>query len=255
MRLWRAQILFATACATLLAASAFAQQSALTLEHISEQSDDPRGTANPTEADHALALYRADEWNRALVCPEQRAATQPTDHHRIRCEYPRVATLATGPVALTVGLSSTHHEHEGMYGSTEDIVVLSRNPLASDQVVIATLTQLDVDVVDTVTHFRMRRQRVVDLDHDGENDLCIESVEEEGPGLFEVMDLHGRPFRPTRRTRGIDAWSVDPAGALQRREALDENCPSRGYTAFVTPAAVSDDPVERRRTVQGAARR
>lgn len=239
----------------LLAASAAAQQSGLTLEHISEQSEDPRGTANPTEADHALALYRVDEWNRALVCPEQRAATQPTDHHRIRCEYPRVATLATEPVALTVALSITRHEHDGMYGSTEDIVVLSQNPMTAAQMVIATITQLDIDVVDTVTHFRMRRQRVLDLDHDGQNDLCIESVEEEGPGLFEVMDLHGRPFRPTRRTRGIDAWSVDTTGALHRRESLDESCPSRGYAPFVAPATVGDDPVERRRTVQGAARR
>jgi len=153
-----------------------------------------------------------------------------------------------------VALSVTHHEHDGMYGKNEDVVVLSRNPPATEPTVVATLTQLTFDVFDAGTTFRMRRQRVVDLDRDGADDLCIESVEETGPGLFTLMDLRGRPFRPMTRTRGIDAWSVSLRGELVRRPALDGRCPARGYRPFVAPARPSADPVEARRSAQGEAR-
>lgn len=244
----------ASACVLVLAGSAGAQQASLTLERAGEQGPDPRRHANPTEADHALALYREDEWNRALACPEQRAAVQPTDPHRIRCELSPVGVLATGPVPLTVALSITHHEHDGMYGKDEDVVVLSGNPGAPEPSVVATVTQLSFDVVDTGTTFRMRRQRVIDLDRDGASDLCIESVEETGPGLFTIMELRGRPFRPASRTRGIDAWTVSLAGELVRRAALDGRCPGTGYRPFVAPATSSTDPVEARRAAQGEAR-
>lgn len=238
-----------------LSGTAVAEPTTLRLERAAAQSPDPRRSANPTEADHALALYREDEWNRALVCPEQRAKVQPDVPHRIRCELSPVAVLATGPVPLTVALSTSHHEHEGMYGTDEDVVVLASKPNAPEPNVVATITQLSFDVVDTGTTFRMRRQRVVDLDRDGADDLCIESVEETGPGLFAVMDLRGRPFRPTTRTRGIDAWSVSLDGELVRRPALDGRCPTTGYRPFVAPSVKSTDPVERRRAAQGEASR
>lgn len=243
-----------SASVVVVAAGAAAQQATLTLDWDGEQEPDPRSHANPSAADHALALYREDEWNRALVCPEQRAATQPADRHRIRCDFAPVASLPTGPVPLTVALAQTAHEFDGMYGNDEDVVVLARNPMATESVVVATITQLSIDVVDCRTTFRMRRQRVADLDGDGANDLCIESVEETGPGLFTVMNLHGRPFHPATRTRGIDAWSVDPAGGLVRRAALDDLCPRRGYQPFVALPTAPGDPVVRRRLAQGDAR-
>ncbi len=238
----------------IVAVEATAQPATLTLERDYDQEPAPRGHANPTEADHALALYREDEWNRALVCPEQRAATQPADRHRIRCDFAPVGVLATGPVALTVALASTHHEFDGMYGTDEDVVVLARNPMATEATVVATLSQLSIDVVDCLTTFRMRRQRVLDLDGDHDADLCIVSVEETGPGLFSVMSLRGRAFRPARRSRGIDAWSVSPAGELVRRAALDGSCPRRGYRPFVERRVPPSDPIERRRLTQGDAR-
>lgn len=246
--------LAASICLLALAGTAVAQRATLTLERAGAQGPDPRRSANPSEADHALALYREDQWNRALACPEQRAAVQPDDPHRIRCELSPVAVLATGPLPLTVALSTTHHEHDGMYGMDEDVVVLAHKPNAPEPIVVATVTQLSFDVVDSGTTFRMRRQRVVDLDRDGSDDLCIESVEETGPGLFAIMDLRGRPFRPRTRTRGIDAWSVSLAGELVRRPALDGRCPPSGYRPFVAPGKPSTDPVERRRAAQGEAR-
>ncbi len=207
----------------------------------------PRVEQNPRPEDRALALFREDAHNRALVCPRRRSATQPEDPATMRCAFSPLATLPTSP-ALRAGLSETSYEHDGMYGYSEDVVLVSRTPSGAERVV-GTLTQRQVDVYDASSVLRMRRQRVVRAR--GGDILCVESVIECGPGLFTLMERGGRPYRPHARSRGVDAFRLTPAGTLERAAALDGLCPARGYQSFVPPLRDANTPIERRRRVQG----
>jgi len=208
---------------------------------------------NPRPEDHALALFEEDEWNRAPVCPLARASVQPDAPDLLRCEHTGVATLPVGGGELWLGVAPEHHEHDGMYAYTENIVIV----IGGAQPRVAhTLVQWRHHVPDCFAEVQMRRQRVLDLDHDGETELCIESVAERGGGLFQVMSLgeHHQRWYPAERSRGFSAWSLDlGAGRLVRRSTLDGSCPRTGYRPFV-PTQAYGDAIGWRVTVQGADR-
>jgi hypothetical protein len=200
---------------------------------------------NSREQDRVLALFADDAYNRALVCPGSRG---PAGAGTVTCIFPWSSTLDVGGVELIAAVVRHGHEHDGMYGIDEEIVLVDPR---GDPVLVHTLAQWTQDVVDCRSTLVQRRLLTRDLDADGENELCVESVEELGSGLFVVMSV--QRWFPSRRTRGIDAFSYD-AGAqrLVRRPTLDGACPRTGYAPFVTtPRFV--DPLYWRRSVQGDA--
>lgn len=210
---------------------------------------------NPRPEEHALALFGEDEWNRASVCPLTRAASQPQGAGLLRCEHTQVATLAVGVGELWLGVAPEHHEHDGMYSYTENVVILVAGPQGPPRVA-HTLVQWRHHVPDCFAEVELRRQRVVDLDGDGETELCIEFVAERGAGLFQVMSLGERHQRwyPAERSRGFSAWSLDTGAArLSRRSTLDERCPRTGYQPFV-PTRPYGDAIGWRAGVQGTDR-
>jgi hypothetical protein len=212
---------------------------------------DPPGTANPRPEDHALALFPEDEWNRALPCPESLADAQPDDTTRHRCAFRPTAALRVGGVTFWVGAATFDHEWDGMYGHDEELVIAVPGP--SGLRVAHTLVQWSEEVVDCFTEVRLRRRALADLDRDGADELCIESVLERGAGLFMVIDLggRGRSWTPIERTRDITAWRASASGVgLERVGNLDERCPREGYALFVDTRP-SGDAVSSRRGVQG----
>ncbi len=207
----------------------------------------PLTLTNPAPDEHDLAIYPQDEWNRALVCPRD----QTIDGETPLCTYKRTGTLAVGDAKVWTGATRTSHEWDGMYGYDSEVVLVV--PLVSGPRVLGTLTQWDQTVVDCYTSLRFRRYRTRDLDKDGLPELCIESVLEEGEGLFHVMDLedHGKRWRPITRARTIHAWRLDDARMrLHRAPTLDRRCPKNGYR-FFTPFETWDDAVGHRAKVQG----
>jgi hypothetical protein len=115
------------------------------------------------------------------------------------------------------------------------------------------LSQWVLEVTDGNSTLRQRRQRTADLDGDGRTELCIESIDELGVGLFDLMDLRdqGRRWVPTERTRTIVAMAYDGA-KLHRVPTLDGRCPRTGYASFVIPPPSNDrgDPFQERRQIQ-----
>ena len=207
------------------------------------------GEANPRAEDHALALFPDDEWNRAVPCSRDLDASQPADPERHRCRFEHVAALRLAGHDLWLAAASYGHEWDGMYGLEQEVVVLV--PGADGPTVLATLTQWHEDVCDCRTVLDQRRQAAVDLDGDGESELCVESVHEAGVGLFEVMDMddHHQVWRPIERTRWISAFRL-AGGRLVPAAELSSRCPRTGYSPFV-PVAPVPDAVAARRTVQG----
>lgn len=201
-----------------------------------------RVEGNVRQEDRRFALYEEDAYNRALVCPDQRAATQPADTSRMRCTFLENDIRTEPPIRA--GASITRHEHDGMYGVDEDVVLT-----LADGTILATLTQLALRVDDGRSTLSMRRQRAMS-DADGP-DLCVENVSECGAGLFRVMDLGARAWRPTARRRGVDAFVITADRRLVRAPSLDGMCPSRGYEPFVAQAVERTDPFAGRRGVQG----
>jgi hypothetical protein len=208
--------------------------------------------ANPREEDHALALFQEDEWNRALPCPgEGRAENQPPSPNRHRCAYRHAASMRISGTLLWLGAVRVQHEHDGMYGIQDEIVVLA--PHTRGARVLHTLRQWGEEVVDCFTELLQRRQIVVDLDGDGGAELCVESVHERGVGLFYVMDLEQqkKPWVPIARERVIEAYRLDRSALrLTRVKELDARCPRTGYAPFVTTPSVGD-AISGRRAVQG----
>lgn len=212
---------------------------------------DPPGSANPRPEDHALALFAEDEWNRALPCPESLAEIQPVDPTQHRCALRPTTALRVGGVTFWAGVATFDHEWDGMYGHDEELVIGIPGPAGLR--VAHTLVQWSEEVVDCFTEVRMRRRALADLDGDGSDELCIESVLERGAGLFVVMDLgeRGRSWTPTERTRAITAWRASANRLeLQRAADLDGRCPREGYALFVETRPLVD-AVDARRRIQG----
>lgn len=206
---------------------------------------------NPAPNEHDLAIYEDDEWNRALVCPED----QTVDGDTHLCAYKRTGTLAVGDARIWAGATRTSHEWDGMYGYDSEVVLAL--PLVSGPRILGTLTQWRQTVTDCDTSLRYRRHGIRDLDRDGLPELCIESVLEEGEGLFHVIELgdRGRHWRPITRSRTLHAWRLSgDRTRLLRAPKLDRRCPKKGY-AFFTPFEAWDDPVGHRSGIQGTAGR
>ena len=202
--------------------------------------------------DRALALFPEDEWNVALSCPEARLAPAPPGAHR--CHFEGASTLEVGGKRVWVAASEDGNEHEGMQFRRLDAVILA--PLSGGAQPLATFTAVDLNMQDCDTSLSMRRVQVIDLDGDGARELCVESVLEEGVGLFPVMELDdaGQLWQPLRRKRERVAFRLaDDRLALVRRADLDQACPPRGYElpgrypfakagAFRLRAAIQGDP-------------
>jgi hypothetical protein len=212
--------------------------------------DWPFARDNPRPEEHALALFTDDEFNRAPVCPEEPPNQLPSG--RLRCSYEPTSILSLGPATLWAGVARDESEFDGMYTHSEHVVLLVAQP-SGPPVVAHTLTQWKHEVYDCFSTLTMRRRRTIDLDRDGQREICIESIEERGAGLGVVMHLGDTNARwyPAERARSISAWSLDAnARQLVRRTDLDAACPRRGYTMFA-PTSPYRDPLGWRRSIQG----
>lgn len=167
------------------------------------------------------------------------------------CEIHGRASLTAGALSLSTLLVRSSWEHDGMYWSEESIAIVALSPQPK---VGHTLMQWDSDVEDCGSSLRIRRWAAAKAT-DGRDLVCIESIEEEGVGLFDVMhdDDAGRPWMPLRRARSIEAltWSAGER-ALVRSPDDRPACPKKGYALFV-PVDKSSAPLEARRGVQGDA--
>lgn len=209
-------------------------------------------TVNPSEEEHKLALIEEDEWNRALACPrESRAEKQPPGEDIHRCAYRWTNTIVLSNISIWLGAARFSHEHDGMYGYDDEIAIMV--PHKAGIRVIHTLTQWSQDVVDCYSSLSYRRYRAMDLNGDGAQELCIESVNERGVGLFYVMDMEEakQKWRPVERTRRIEAFRMNPMRfKIERAKELDKACPRQGYSLFVnTP--LYPDALAYRRDLQG----
>ena len=208
------------------------------------------GEVNPRPVDRSLALFEDDAYNRALTCPRvARPAESGADAHL--CPLAPAASIRVGTATLWTAMSRYTHEWDGMYGFKDDVVLAV--PATPQPRPIHTLAQWNQSVVDCGSELTMRRQQTVDLDGDGCLELCVETVEEAGVGLFEVIDRdpHAQPWRPVSRMRSITAWRfVASQAKLVRARALDDDCPRSGYAFFVPREDYGDALTERAR-VQG----
>lgn len=212
--------------------------------------DGPPDAGNPQLGDHRFAVFREDEWTRVLPCPQWLASEQPAAPDRHRCAFPAASAIVVGGRTLWAAMARFGHEFDGMYGTEEGVVLVDATV---PTLPIATLSQWVLEVVDAETTLRQRRQRTADLDGDGRAELCIESIDEAGVGLFDLMDLREQHqiWAPTTRAREIVAFAYDGA-RLHRVPTLDGRCPRSGYAPFVRPldSEDPDDPFAERRLVQ-----
>lgn len=196
----------------------------------------------------ALALSEEDAFNIAHDCPESRVAdARVPDGHR--CRYPSTATLEIGGQTYWAAATQEASEHDGMYGVNQAIVLFAAQNKRLHAV--TTFTQWAESVVDCRSTITMRRTHIVDLDRDGRTELCMETVEEEGVGLFYVLELQDKKQRwsPLARQRRIDAYRAEPLH-LTRAPELSARCPAQGY-AILIDLAPNDDPLAWRRSLQG----
>ena len=137
-------------------------------------------------------------------------------------------------------------------GVREDVALVTADgPFA----LVATLTQLAIDVDASGTHLCMRRVRAV------RDTLCVESVEEHGDGQAAT-------YVPRTRTRTIEAFRPSVAlahdfdadtvhsrpGLARADDDAASACPARGYAFFVTPRVTRHPVIARRLRLQGDAR-
>jgi len=220
--------------------------------------DLPEGpaAARPSPSQRRRALLASDRWNRALACPRARAARQPDAAGLHRCAWTPTAALRLAPhLVLQAGVSPYDTEWDGMYSHHEDLVLLQPAGAGATRVV-CTVTQWRQSVTDCATELLMRRLALRDLDGDGVKELCLETVLEQGAGLFEVMALetHRGRWVPTRRHRRITAFRFDPRrGRLIWIPRLAAGCPRAGYALPVKTKPLGD-AVAMRRRIQGAGR-
>ncbi len=158
------------------------------------------------------------------------------------------ATTSSRLVALRF---DDYYEHDGMYGIEERIALaVPVSPSDSSTLaIVATLVQWETDVVDCGTTIRMNRFASATIDD--QPVVCIESVVEEGVGLFDIMDLHTqrKPWLPLARSRMVRAfaWNADKRTFS---ESSSTKCPKRDYGFFV-PIADQDEALAPRANVQG----
>jgi len=207
------------------------------------------GTQNPEKADHDLALFKEDEWNRALACPRDQAGPSKDGKGHV-CRYRMTGEVDLGAHTLLAAATQTSHEWDGMYGNADEVVLLWSGKKPE---VMHTINQWGESVVDCRSTSHMRRYAVVELADGGPRELCVETVREVGEGLFPLMDLGdaGVPWLPIGSKREFAAFSLDvKAKKLKRTPTLDAKCPRTGYRFFVE-TEVWDDGVSGVRKLQG----
>ncbi len=118
-----------------------------------------------------------------------------------------------------------YFEREGMWSDTFAAPIVDASGREVGQ-----LAQWYESVTDCATTLTIRRARSIDLDGDGDRELCVETIEEAGAGLFEVLALEERSQRwyPSTRTRRVEAFSIGEA--MTRLPGADATCPSDRYT-------------------------
>lgn len=199
----------------------------------------PAGAAN-ARGDDALCLFETDRGNGALECANGR--TGSVDPIAVTCRFEHTGFFALetdeGPVRVHALGRRSLAEQEGETRVREEVLLVDEEGRP-----LHTLVQWSQQVRSRDAELLRRRFKVVDVDHEGADELCIESLVEAGPGRDETA-RSGR-FRPTRHHAGFDAFRWD-GERFVRAEALDGSCPSSGYRLFVEmPAPV--DPIASRR--------
>jgi len=149
------------------------------------------------------------------------------------CELPAQTLRLHGPDGTAVDLRWVliAFEHEGIenFHHREIVVLLGAPGAGGAPTVVHAISQFHHAAYDNGDEFtQTERQRVIDLDRDGIDELCIETWNDDRDGFI-----------------GRAAFRVD-AGALVAVPTLDKKCPRRGYQMFV-PVVGDDDPAWTRR--------
>lgn len=187
-------------------------------------------------------LFPQDEDGQRLPCPK------PNHGY---CTYGSTTPLPLGGETFWLGSAVSSWEHDGMFGHELHALVVSASP--SIQRPFRTLVLQVLKVHDSNTVLRFRRMHHADINDDGALELCIESVTETGPGLFEVMDMEEAKTRwiPYQRTRRRAAFQRDATSArIVRAPTLDKHCPPKGYTAIIARPELPT-PIAYRLSLQG----
>lgn len=200
----------------------------------------PAGHSGSHPVTAAMALFENDRGNHALDCADGRSGSP--DPIAVTCQYGHSGNLAihdgTGIVTLHTLGATSHSDQSGVDVHREEVVIVD-----ADGHPVHTLVQWSQTVADGQTHTLRRRYKTADVDHDGMDELCVESVGEFGPGRAAIVQA-GR-YRPSRRTSGVDAFHWD-GHRFVRMEELDGSCPRSGYALFVA-MPVGTDAVGMRR--------
>jgi hypothetical protein len=173
------------------------------------------------------------------------------DDGSVACRYSRVRRWRIEGETWTFALERSSSADEDHASLREDVALL--DPRGTP---VAALEQLDLEQVTEVTRLRVRRfLPLTILTPSGlpQPGLCIETIEELGPGFVGDWDEGDprHPWRPSRRERAVDAWVIEtePQPRLRRRAAYDALCASTGYARFVDVGPREMGAVERRRVV------
>lgn len=190
--------------------------------------------------DEALCLFETDRGNRVLDCAEGRSGSPDPIAVTCRFEHSGFFALQTaeGPVRLHALGTRSNSEQDGTSALHEEVVLVDEAGRP-----VHTLVQWSQTVGAQETTLLRRRFKVVDLDGEGSDEVCVESSTEVGPGSVETRQS-GR-FRPTRRSSGFDAFAWD-GQRLVHVETLDGRCPRTGYQLFVSMPRGSDQVAARR---------
>lgn len=164
----------------------------------------------------------------------ERARLGPGEREAISCTPIQMIRLDEQPLrALRCDRS---HEHEGMYGDREVVLVaLGEDPAVPEAP--GGFEQWVRHVHDNASV--VVRRRVAPLAGGG---FCVETSSSEGPGLFTVMK--DTPWRPQTHRKVRTAWRVGSQG-FEATPPLDRRCPTRGYADLVPNPKRFEDSVSR----------
>ncbi|MFO0547776.1 MAG: hypothetical protein U0271_05270 [Polyangiaceae bacterium] len=196
-------------------------------------------TLDMTARPEGLALFPDD----AIEC--DRASTRQAS-----CTATSSSGIRVGDDVLLALRFEDRWEHEGMFGVRAS-VALAYAVADEPPEVVAELADWRIDCFDCGTTIAMRRLYVA---RDATGPLvCIESVEESGVGLFDVLDLEQlqQPWVPLARSRSFRAfhWNVSQRKLV---EASAAPCPKVGYGPFA-PLGATDPLLDVRAKIQGDA--
>ncbi len=193
---------------------------------------------DPDDNRDNIALFETDAFNSASLCAQGILVSK--DHRSRGCRLGRSRSLDLGTTfggtTLTMFATRSSYDSDGGNGLREEVLILDEKRYA-----LHTLVQWRQDSFDEHSTTLRRRFRIVNVDDDGDDELCVESTTTTGPGRFSTAAV----YRPQQRHTGYDAFTWS-SGRLVRAESLDGGCPQRGYQMFVT-MPLTGDPVHRSR--------